>query len=39
MNTFMYTVLNADILVIYIVVSIHIPVKFVIRHSVTRGVC
>jgi len=39
MNNFMYTVLNADIPVIYIVMSVHIHVKFVIRCSVRRGVC
>jgi hypothetical protein len=36
MNNFMYTVLNADIPLMYMVVSIHILVKFVTRHSVKR---
>ena len=38
MNNLMYTVLNADIPVIYIGVSGHIHVKCVIRHSVNRAV-
>jgi len=38
MNNFTYTVLNADIPVIYIRVSIHIHVKCVISHSVKRAV-
>jgi hypothetical protein len=36
MNNFMYTVVNADIPVIYIGVSIHIHVKCPIGHSVNR---
>jgi len=39
MNNFTYTVLNADIPVVYIGVSIHFPVKYVIRHSVKRAIC
>jgi len=38
MNNFMYTVMNADIPVIYIGVGIHFYVKFVIRHSVRRAI-
>jgi len=38
MNNFMYTVLNADIPVIYRGVSVHIHVKCVIGHTVIRGV-
>ena len=38
MNSFMYTVLNADIPVIYIGVSDHMFVKCVIRHSVYRAI-
>jgi hypothetical protein len=34
----MCTVLNVDIPVIYIGVSVHIHVKYVIRHSVIRAV-
>ena len=34
MNNFMYTVMNADIPVMYIGVSVHMHVKCVIRHSV-----
>jgi hypothetical protein len=34
----MYTVLNADIPVIYIVVSVHIHVKCVVRLLVKRAV-
>ena len=34
----MYTVLNADIPVIYIGVSVHIHVKCVISHSVKKAV-
>ena len=38
MNNFMYTVLNADIPVIYIGLSVHILVKCVMRYSVQRVV-
>jgi len=38
MNNFMYTVLNAGIPVIYIVVSTVILVMCVIRHSVNRSI-
>jgi hypothetical protein len=38
MNNFMYTVLNAEIPVIYKGVSVHIYVKSVIRNSVNRAV-
>jgi len=38
MNNFMYTVLNAGILMIYIVVSTIILVTYVIRHLVTARV-
>jgi len=38
MNNFTYTVMNADIPVIYVVVSVHIHVNFVIRHSVKRAI-
>jgi len=38
MNKFMYTVLSADIPVIYIGVSSHICVKCVIGHSVKSAV-
>jgi len=38
-SNFMYTVLNADIPVICTVMSIHIHVKCVIRHSVIIAVC
>ena len=38
MNNNMYTVLNADIPVIYIGVSVHIHVKCVISHSVKKAV-
>jgi len=37
MNNFMYTVLNADIPVLYTGVSIYIHVKYVIRRSVRRA--
>jgi hypothetical protein len=37
MNSYTYTVLNADIAVINIGVSIHIHVKCVIRHSVKKA--
>ena len=37
MKNIMYTVLNADIPVIYIGVSIHILVKCVTRYSVKRA--
>jgi hypothetical protein len=33
MNIFMYTVLNADIRVMYIGVGVYIHVKYVIGHS------
>ena len=36
MNIFMCTVLNADIPVIYIGVTVYIHVKYVIGHSVKR---
>ena len=39
MNNFIYTVLNADIPVLYIGVSGHIHVNCVIRHSVNSAVC
>jgi len=38
MNNFMYTVLNADIPVMYIGVSVRIHMKCVIRHSVKTAV-
>jgi hypothetical protein len=38
MNNSMYIVLNADIPVTYIDLSVHIHVKFVIRHSVKREI-
>ena len=38
MNKMEYTMLNADIPVMYIMVSVHIRVMFVIRHSVERAV-
>jgi len=38
MNSYAYVVLNADIPVIYIGVSVHIHVMCVIRHSVNRAV-
>jgi hypothetical protein len=38
MNNFMYTVLNADIPVIYIGVSVRIYVKCVIGHSVNGAI-
>jgi hypothetical protein len=38
MNNSMYTVLDADIPVIYIDVSVHVHVKGVIRHSVKRAI-
>jgi hypothetical protein len=37
MNNFMFTVLNADIPAIYVVVSVHIYVHCVIRVSVKRA--
>jgi hypothetical protein len=37
MNIFMYTVLNADIPVIYVGVSVYIHVKYVIGHSLITG--
>jgi hypothetical protein len=36
MNNFMYTVMNADIPVMYVQVSVYIHVKYVIGHSVKR---
>jgi hypothetical protein len=36
MNSFTYTVQNADFPVIYIGVSVHIHAKYVIGHSVKR---
>jgi len=36
MNNFMYTVLKAVIPVMFLGVSIHIHVKYVVRHSVRR---
>jgi len=38
MNIIIYTVLNADIPVIYMGVSVHIYVKYVIGHTVKRRV-
>ena len=38
MKNFMHTVLNAEIPVIYIGVSIHIYVKCVLRHSVKKDI-
>jgi len=38
MNNFMYTVMSADIPVIYKGVSVHMHVKCVIGHSVKRAV-
>jgi len=38
MNSFMYTVRNADIPVIYIGVSVYIYVLYVIRFTVIRAV-
>jgi len=38
MNIITYTVLNADIPVIYMGVSVHIRVKCVTRHSVKRDI-
>ena len=38
MNNLMYTVVNADIPVIYIGVSVHMQVKCVMGHTVIRGV-
>jgi hypothetical protein len=38
MNNSAYMVLNADIPVVYVVVSIDIHVKCVIRHSVNRAI-
>jgi hypothetical protein len=37
MNSFMYTVLNVDVPVIYLGVSVCIYVKYVIRHTVKRA--
>ena len=38
MNSFMYTVMSADIPVMYIGVSVNMHVKFVIGHSVKRAI-
>jgi hypothetical protein len=38
MKNFKYTMMNTDIPVMYIRVSIHIHVKSVIRHSVKRAI-
>jgi len=38
MNNFMYRVMNADILLIYVGLTVHFYVKFVIRHSVKRAI-
>ena len=38
MTSFTYTVLNADVALIYMGVKVHIPVKCVIRHSVDRAI-
>jgi len=38
MNIIMYRVMNADIPVIYVVVNVHIHVKYVIRLSVKAAV-
>jgi len=38
MNNFMYTVMNADIPVLYIGVSVHIQVECAVGHSVKRAV-
>jgi hypothetical protein len=38
MNNFTYAVLNADIPVILIGVSVHMHVKYVIRHSVEGAI-
>jgi len=38
MNNFMYTVMSADIPVMYIEVSVHMHVKFVIGHAVKRAI-
>jgi len=37
-NNLMYTVMGADIPMIYIGVSVHICVKYVIRHSVKKEI-
>jgi len=38
MNNFMYRVMNADIPVAYVGVSVHFCVKCVKRHSVERAI-
>jgi len=38
MNSFTFTVLNADIPVIHIVVGFHAHVKCVVRYSVKRAI-
>ena len=38
MKKFMYTVMNSFIPVIYIRVSVHIHVKWVIRHSINGAI-
>jgi hypothetical protein len=38
MNNFMYRVMNADIPVMYIGVSVHMCVKCIVGHSVNRGI-
>ena len=38
MNNLTYMVLNADVAVLYIGVSVHMHVKHVIRHSVNRAI-
>jgi len=38
MNKFTFTVLNADILVIPVVVGFHIQVECVVRYSVKRAI-
>jgi len=38
MNNFMYTVLNAEVPVMYIGVGVHMQVKFVVRNLVKRAV-
>jgi len=39
MNNFMYRVMNADIPVMYVGVSIHFCVKCIIGQSVKRAIC
>jgi len=38
MNNFMYAVMNADVPLIYIGLTVHFYVKFVIRHSVKSAI-